>query len=401
MPRKFPVLLIFTILTSTSAHSQLQIVTPFAGSNCGGSTFANAISANGILTCATPIGAAALSSIGAATGANTVSSGNNTGQIWNWANTTDSTSAFTFGEATAATNGTSSSGVPNQVLLKLSTLSGSTQSPLSVYQRGIHVFSISPSSAQVLAAFGSISAPSYSFANDSSVGIFRFATGTLGLSAGGGAWITLSSTQFASSGVNFLTPNGTATAPAFAFNGENSLGFYKAATGELGIAMNGENSRFTEGGWQPSVGSANATSYTINARKSRGSVSSPSVITSGDDLFAVRGYGYVGATNAYREAARIELDSTGTVSDSTTGIGGLVRIMSTLAGTDSAVQENVRFAGGSQPYSQWAGMAFADLPGAPVNGMFLYCTDCTIANPCTSGGNGAFAKRLNGVWVCN
>lgn len=47
-----------------------------------------------------------------------------------------------------------------------------------------------------------------------------------------------------------------------------------------------------------------------------------------------------------------------------------------------------------------AGIAFAAL-GTPANGMLIYCTDCTIANPCAAAGTGAFAKRLNGVWVCN
>lgn len=37
----------------------------------------------------------------------------------------------------------------------------------------------------------------------------------------------------------------------------------------------------------------------------------------------------------------------------------------------------------------------------PANGAYAYCSDCTIANPCAGGGTGAFAKRLNGVWVCN
>jgi hypothetical protein len=44
--------------------------------------------------------------------------------------------------------------------------------------------------------------------------------------------------------------------------------------------------------------------------------------------------------------------------------------------------------------------AFSAL-GTPANGTFLYCNDCTVANPCAGGGTGAFAKRLNGVWVCN
>lgn len=48
----------------------------------------------------------------------------------------------------------------------------------------------------------------------------------------------------------------------------------------------------------------------------------------------------------------------------------------------------------------WTAVAFAAL-GTPANGTFCYCSDCTIANPCASGGTGAFAKRLNATWVCN
>jgi hypothetical protein len=47
-----------------------------------------------------------------------------------------------------------------------------------------------------------------------------------------------------------------------------------------------------------------------------------------------------------------------------------------------------------------AGVAFASL-GTPANGAIRYCSDCTIASPCASGGTGALAKRLNGAWVCN
>ena len=49
---------------------------------------------------------------------------------------------------------------------------------------------------------------------------------------------------------------------------------------------------------------------------------------------------------------------------------------------------------------QWATTLFASL-GTPLNGTVKYCSDCTIANPCAGAGTGAFAKRLNGVWVCN
>jgi len=39
--------------------------------------------------------------------------------------------------------------------------------------------------------------------------------------------------------------------------------------------------------------------------------------------------------------------------------------------------------------------------GSWANGTLIYCSDCTIANPCGSGGTGAIAKRLNSTWVCN
>jgi hypothetical protein len=50
---------------------------------------------------------------------------------------------------------------------------------------------------------------------------------------------------------------------------------------------------------------------------------------------------------------------------------------------------------------RYAAITFATLPASPANGDFMYCSDCTIANPTASGGTGAFVKRLNGVWVGN
>lgn len=77
-------------------------------------------------------------------------------------------------------------------------------------------------------------------------------------------------------------------------------------------------------------------------------------------------------------------------------VGGVVR--SGYFGTSLVI--------GSAPASALTGALFftgitnANL-GTPTNGHIVFCSDCTIANPCAGSGTGALAKRLNGVWVCN
>lgn len=44
--------------------------------------------------------------------------------------------------------------------------------------------------------------------------------------------------------------------------------------------------------------------------------------------------------------------------------------------------------------------AFADL-GTPINGSVRYCTNCQATSPCTAGGSGASASRINGAWNCS
>jgi len=50
---------------------------------------------------------------------------------------------------------------------------------------------------------------------------------------------------------------------------------------------------------------------------------------------------------------------------------------------------------------EYVSFAFASLPTGISNGSMVYCSNCTIASPCASGGSGAFAKRINGAWVCD
>jgi hypothetical protein len=87
--------------------------------------------------------------------------------------------------------------------------------------------------------------------------------------------------------------------------------------------------------------------------------------------------------------------------------------LSALTGTAASQQviQSYNAAGATLTYAARAdgfefqnGVTFANLPGTPVNGMYGFCTDCAVTsgadNTCTSGGNGAFAVRLNGVWRC-
>ena len=74
-------------------------------------------------------GGAALSSVTAAAGANTIANGNFP-QVWNWAQTTASQSGLTFGETSAATGGGDNE-------IKISTQSNSTATPLNIAQGAI------------------------------------------------------------------------------------------------------------------------------------------------------------------------------------------------------------------------------------------------------------------------
>jgi hypothetical protein len=66
----------------------------------------------------------------AATGANTIANGNNGAQVWNWAQTTNSQTAFTFGETSAATGTTDTE-------VAISTAANSTATPLAITQGAI------------------------------------------------------------------------------------------------------------------------------------------------------------------------------------------------------------------------------------------------------------------------
>lgn len=77
-----------------------------------------------------------VSGLTAATGPNTTANGNNP-QTLNWAQTTDSQAGIAFGETSAATGGTITTGLANQGLVAISTAAGSTSTPFKVTQGAV------------------------------------------------------------------------------------------------------------------------------------------------------------------------------------------------------------------------------------------------------------------------
>jgi hypothetical protein len=123
-------------------------------------------------------GTTALSSITAATAANTIANGVNA-QAWNWA-LTGNTSAFSIGESAAATGGSGT-----QYLHTIGTLAASTAIPLSVSTRGTEAFRVDSVNPQLVANNGTVGAPSYAFAGQQSTGFYLPATGQLAASVAG------------------------------------------------------------------------------------------------------------------------------------------------------------------------------------------------------------------------
>ena len=56
---------------------------------------------------------------------------------------------------------------------------------------------------------------------------------------------------------------------------------------------------------------------------------------------------------------------------------------------------------GSMTFEQGIVFSSLNLTGSTANGTVLYCTDCTQTTTCSSGGDGAFAFRIDDAWQCS
>jgi hypothetical protein len=54
----------------------------------------------------------------------------------------------------------------------------------------------------------------------------------------------------------------------------------------------------------------------------------------------------------------------------------------------------------TEGFASFDGVTFSEL-STQADGTYTYCTDCSSAATCASGGSGAFAKKINGAWNCH
>lgn len=215
----------------------------------------------------------------------------------------------------------------------------------------------------------------------------------------------------ASSSFPLLAPGGSLAAPSYSFSDSPTSGMHYSVGGNYtgfkgrdrtGTDLSG-GSVFIDGGAGTGSGSGGNVSLTVAPPGTSGSSQNPplTMLT----LSGVNGtFTAGGATLVDASATTNEL--IGQSSSASNAAGGGIRIRGGNATAGNAnggsvtIGNSTGIGTGVAGHTFLAGRTFASL-GTPANGAVAFCSDCTIANPCASGGTGAMAKRLNAVWVCN
>lgn len=92
---------------------------------------------------------------------------------------------------------------------------------------------------QVGAGNGTAASPSISFFNDFDTGLFRDASNSLSLVAGGANIVSVQPTVVFLNTGRLLTPDGSVSNPTFSFTGDSDTGIFRSGTNQLTIAAGG------------------------------------------------------------------------------------------------------------------------------------------------------------------
>ncbi len=87
---------------------------------------------------------------------------------------------------------------------------------------------------------GTAGAPTYSFSADTNTGFFRSGTDSIGVAVGALEVMTIGSGDITQN-LKMFGPDGGAGNPTFGFKDDKDTGIYRPATGQIGLSMNGSN----------------------------------------------------------------------------------------------------------------------------------------------------------------
>lgn len=193
-----------------------------------------------------------------------------------------------------------------------------------------------------------------------------------------------------------LAPNGSASQPGISFRNDTDTGIWLDAGPTMRITINGTNSFGVNNSAIVNLPSATAQLQLFGDTILSRDAANTLALRNSTNPQEYRVYrSFVDAANY----ERIALRWTGTSGVIETVGAGTQNTPAPLAlGTAGTTRVTIPV----QNALRFSSFTFANIAThLTTNGEIGYCSDCTIANPCAGAGTGAFAKRLNGVNVCN
>jgi hypothetical protein len=228
-------------------------------------------------------------------------------------------------------------------------------------------------SGQIFAANGSESSPAYSFTSDVNTGIYYDSADTFRVSTGGVGRVFFSNLSNATRG--FFHVTGSGTQPSIFGSGATIIGTSYGQNNYSGYT------HFLVSDTDPTI-------PTINLIRARGAITAETPVTGGDDLGIVGGSGYVGSTGNFVTAAQIVFDSTGTVSNTTTGLSGVIRFSTRNTG-GSMTERMTILNDGNIGIGTTSPATLLEVGGAAANVTFDFYKSCS-----------GFTSNANGLLAC-